>query len=505
MLMQHRQKLLLIDLLFVALATVFALILRDNFEVSGDRLWTLLPYLAVTLAVASIMILVLGLNRSVWRLTAMADYLTVLTATVATVIGAVAVSFGINRLDGIARALPILQGFLILFALVGVRVLTRLRHAGPSRPAQLAGAVPAASGETVLVVGLNRLTELYLRSVAELAPDHVKVAGLLGGADRHTGWSVQKYPILGAPEAIDKVLRDLEVHGILVDRIVVSGSYDALSTEARAALLEVERATAIRVDFIAERLGLVQSDANSGAPEKGLFSIRDADLDTLRRRPYWRVKRMVDVIAALGLLLVCTPVMLLLAALVALDLGRPVVFWQQRPGLGGQPFKLYKFRTMADAHDAEGRPVPDSQRLTALGRFLRRSRLDELPQLINVLLGEMSFVGPRPLLAVEQPAGVAARLLVRPGLTGWAQVEGGRTISAADKAALDIWYVHNASFALDLKILKYTLQMVLFGERVSTAAIQRAWQELGQAGVCSPSAFAAQQNRFDVTEGQRAA
>jgi len=503
--MQHWQKLLLIDLLLVALATVFALILRDNFEVSADRLWTLLPYLVVTLVVASVMIPALGLNRSVWRLTAMTDYLTVFTATVVMVIGAVAISFGINRLDGIARALPVLQGFFILFALVGVRVLTRLWHAGRRRPAQLVGAMPSAGGETVLVVGLNRLSELYLRSVAELAPDHVKIAGLLGGADRHTGWSVQQHPILGGPEAVAKVLRDLEVHGILVDRIVISGPFEALSEDAQTALLEVERATAIRLDFIAERLGLVRSAATPAAQDSDLFSIRDADLDNLRRRPYWRAKRIVDVVAALLLLSICVPVMLLLAALVAFDLGRPVVFWQQRPGLGGQPFKLFKFRTMTDAHDAHGRLIEHAQRLTALGHFLRRSRLDELPQLLNVLLGEMSFVGPRPLLAVEQPAGIAARLLVRPGLTGWAQVEGGRSISAADKAALDIWYVHNASFALDFKILWRTLQMVLFGERVSTAAIQRAWQELGQAGICSPGKFAAQQHSCSVTEGQRAA
>ena len=122
-----------------------------------------------------------------------------------------------------------------------------------------------------------------------------------------------------------------------------------------------------------------------------------------------------------------------------------------------------------------------------LGHLLRRLRLDELPQLFQILSGEMSFVGPRPLLPVDQSPAYAARLLVRPGLTGWAQVTGGRTISAADKAALDVWYVHHASLALDVRILLTTALMVLFGERVDQRAIARAWRDLKEAGVCAHS------------------
>jgi hypothetical protein len=160
-------------------------------------------------------------------------------------------------------------------------------------------------------------------------------------------------------------------------------------------------------------------------------------------------------------------------------------------GARGRPFKLYKFRTMAAAHDSAGNCVPDEERLSAIGRILRRTRLDEVPQLYNILVGEMSFVGPRPLLPVDQPAAFAARLLVRPGLTGWAQVKGGRVISAADKAALDVWYARNASLALDLRILAETVPMVLFGERVCQQSIDRAWSELRCSGICEPGGDAA--------------
>ena len=141
------------------------------------------------------------------------------------------------------------------------------------------------------------------------------------------------------------------------------------------------------------------------------------------------------------------------------------MFWQQRPGLGGRPFRLYKFRTMARPYDADGRRIADADRLSVVGRFLRRSRLDELPQLFNILIGEMSFIGPRPLLAADQYPGLDARLAVRPGMTGWAQIKGGRQLSASDKAALDVWYIRNACLRVDLEILLGTLRVILLGER----------------------------------------
>jgi lipopolysaccharide/colanic/teichoic acid biosynthesis glycosyltransferase len=177
------------------------------------------------------------------------------------------------------------------------------------------------------------------------------------------------------------------------------------------------------------------------------------------------------------LILLLAPLMAVVTLLVLIDVGRPLLFWQQRPGLGGRPFRMYKLRTMGAAHDEGGRLIPDEDRVSGIGHFLRRSRLDELPQLFHILVGQMSFVGPRPLLPVDQPVGYAARLLVRPGLTGWAQVKGGRQISALDKAALDVWYVRHASLRLDLEILVRTALTLLLGERPHEMAIRQAWEE----------------------------
>jgi lipopolysaccharide/colanic/teichoic acid biosynthesis glycosyltransferase len=184
------------------------------------------------------------------------------------------------------------------------------------------------------------------------------------------------------------------------------------------------------------------------------------------------MKRLFDLIAAsLGLLVLALP-LLALAWQVRRKLGSPVLFTQVRPGLHGKPFRMVKFRTMTDARDASGALLPDAQRLTPFGRFLRASSLDELPELWNVLRGEMSLVGPRPLLMEYLPLyspEQARRHEVRPGITGWAQVNGRNAIRWADKFALDIWYVDHRSLWLDVRILWLTIRKVLVRDGISAA------------------------------------
>ena len=176
------------------------------------------------------------------------------------------------------------------------------------------------------------------------------------------------------------------------------------------------------------------------------------------------MKRLIDITVALMALLVLLLPLILLACLVAFKIGRPIYFSQIRPGLQGKPFCMIKFRTMSNELGSDGHLLPDAQRLTSLGRFLRATSLDELPELWNVLKGDMSLVGPRPLLMEYLPLYTeeqARRHEVRPGITGWAQVNGRNAISWEDKFKLDVWYVDNQSFWLDLKILWLTVQKVI--------------------------------------------
>ena len=184
------------------------------------------------------------------------------------------------------------------------------------------------------------------------------------------------------------------------------------------------------------------------------------------------MKRIGDTLLILLALPVLLAAMLLLAWLVRRKLGSPVFFRQTRPGRHGRPFDMIKFRTMTDARGPDGRLLPDADRLTAFGRFLRASSLDELPELLNVLKGDMSLVGPRPLLMEYLPLyspEQARRHEVRPGVTGWAQVNGRNALSWADKFLLDVWYVDHRSLWLDIKILLLTVRKVLVREGISAA------------------------------------
>ena len=180
------------------------------------------------------------------------------------------------------------------------------------------------------------------------------------------------------------------------------------------------------------------------------------------------IKRTFDCVVALAALLVLSPVLLAVSTLVFVAHGRPVLYRQQRPGRGGRPFTLVKFRTMKV--QPSGAPLPDEQRLTRLGRFLRRTSLDELPELFNVLRGDMSLVGPRPLLMEYLPRYTSEQMRrhdVRPGITGWAQVKGRNALSWDERFRLDVWYVDHRSFGLDIKILAMTIGAVLLGRGIS--------------------------------------
>ncbi|HRI57441.1 MAG TPA: sugar transferase [Anaerolineae bacterium] len=181
-------------------------------------------------------------------------------------------------------------------------------------------------------------------------------------------------------------------------------------------------------------------------------------------------KRLLDVALASAALLLLLPFIGLLALLVRSRLGTPVLFRQRRPGLNGQIFTIYKFRTMTDARDEQGQLLPDAERLTSFGRFLRSSSLDELPELWNVLRGDMSLVGPRPLLIQYLPRYTleqARRHEVRPGITGWAQVNGRNALSWEQKFSLDVWYVDHVSLWLDVKIIALTIWKIVRREGIS--------------------------------------
>jgi lipopolysaccharide/colanic/teichoic acid biosynthesis glycosyltransferase len=454
---------------------LIALLIRDNFDTSILRLTALAPYALLCILSGAIVLVVAGLHRSMWRYTSLADVLHLIAAATVVLLLALSASFYFNRMENIARSLLVIQWLLLVCGMAGVRIAVRLAGEQAVRTAPSDEA--STTLQHVLIVGVNEVTELYLRSINEFAQGRLTVVGILSCGRKMHGRFMRMHKVLGTIESIQKVLSELDLHGVAVERIIVMLPFERLSTNARQALLAVERSSAIEVEWLVETLGLRGArDALEVTPDKGKKPAPPviAKRELLSQGRYHNVKRVIDGAAAIGVTIALAPVLALVAVLVAIDVGFPLVFWQLRPGRHGRPFKLFKFRTMHPAHDLEGSRIPDHLRSSKIGNFLRRSRLDELPQLYNILLGEMSFIGPRPLLPIDQPQRPGSRLLVRPGLTGWAQVNGGRDLSPEDKAALDIWYIMNASLWLDTVILLRTFVMTLIGERVNQSAIQAA-------------------------------
>jgi len=485
-----------IDTILILLATLTAVILRDSFEFSSARLLALVPYFISTTLASAFVLPLFGVNRAFWRFSAMPDYLRIVASLFVITIASVAITFGFNRVEGVPRSLPFLQFYLAVTFLVGARVLYRMRNASRRSRRGMAPlkVVDEPAAETVLLIGLSRLTEIYLQSVAELAPKRIRIAGILGRRDRHVGRLVADHKVLGIPEHLGAVLSELEVNGVAIDRIVITSSFASLPREAREEITAVQRSGSVQLQYLSETLGfesvtlrqLPDAAAATGCSSDGpvKFEIKADELETMQRRRYWKAKRAIDVLASLFLLAIFSAVLILVGLAVNVSIGRPLFFCQQRPGLGGRPFRLYKFRTMRRPIAANGRILSDEERVSRVGNFLRRTRIDELPQLFNILRGDMSFIGPRPLLPRDQDDAYRARLLVRPGLSGWAQVVGGRAISPEDKAALDVWYVRNASVLLDIAIVLRTIPIIFMGERRTSAKlIDLAWRELRQAGV----------------------
>jgi lipopolysaccharide/colanic/teichoic acid biosynthesis glycosyltransferase len=477
------------DLVLVALATIVAVMLRGNFDTLSDTLTNLMPYTLISVGCASVVFIAAGLDRTPWKYSSVADHLQVIVLTALAMLLALVLTFALNRLEPVARSLPVFQGGLIISLLIGARSAARFWHArrihnnGKNQ-------IYEQPHETVLMVGVNSVAELFLLSAKEFGSQRVQVAGILAEEPHMRGRTIQQNPVLGTVVELPDILQSLEVHGVAVDRIVVAIAADRLQPRSLASLFDVEKSSDIVVQFLSERLGFEGSQRPSVLGDKGdsvpgqkavarVGTLIDAGRADFTRRSFQHGKRTVDVIAAAVFIVMLAPLTLLITFVVAFDVGFPVIFWQQRPGLYGRPFKLFKFRTMRAPHDKHQRRIADDQRSSVVGQILRRTRLDELPQLYNVLLGDMSLIGPRPLLPCDQAPDYAARLFVRPGITGWAQVNGGRIISTSDKLMLDVWYVQNASLLRDLTIILRTVKMILVGDRINIEAVNQARSSLG--------------------------
>ncbi len=365
--------------------------------------------------------------------------------------------FTLTRLDNIPRSTLLIHALILCAGLIAVRAFARLQESksGSDLPQ------PHDGVEHVIMIGSTKLTFLFVKFLAAYCPGQRRVIALLDGGSGMTGRTISGIRIVGPPDHLQPIIDEFSEHGISTDRVVIGGDEDFLSEET---LKEVQRVCAQRqipLDFVPKLVGLTALE--SRAKPKTLATTNVAPSDLLSA--YFKWKYAVDFVSAATMLVLCTPLLVMAGGLALLDVGRPIVFWQQRLGARGRPFVIYKLRTLRPPFDQLGQPIPEHKRLSWVGTLLRRTRLDELPQLFNVLVGDMSLIGPRPLLPRDQPANPTVRLMIRPGITGWAQVNGGTLLTPSEKDALDEWYVRNASFWLDLRIILMTLRVMTWGQR----------------------------------------
>src|SRR5450631_744966 len=455
----------LFDIAWVFVAPVLALYLSNAYVITAvGGTETVILYCAVSAASAGVAFLIFRFQDSLPRYFSVFDALEVAKAVIATELMTCIALFSLTRLEGIPRSAPIIHAMILAAGLIVVRVAMRLL----ADDRDVSGHKSVGS-EHIMVIGSNQFSSLYIKLLKACDPRRRRIVGVLDGRPKMLGRLLEGVRIVGAPQHLDALVDEYLVHGIRVDRIVVGGGPDLLPEEGMAQVRRICAARKIGLDFVPQLVGLREIEVDSPPIAK---SIQKKSVNTggLVPSPYFRYKPAIDFCAALMLLTILMPLLLSVAAIVLVDMGLPILFWQQRLGVRGQNFLLYKFRTLRAPFNGRGEEILPDQRLSWTGHLLRDTGLDELPQLLNVLVGDMSLIGPRPLLPEDQPADSTGRLLVRPGITGWAQVSGGKLLTAEEKVELDEWYVKNASLWVDIQLVWKTMQIVRVGASQSNEA-----------------------------------
>ena len=462
-----RVRLSAFDTLWAAATPLLALDIRDASILSTEHLTGATLYWGASFVFALVAFLVFRLNDGISRYFSVDDAINVMKAACGANLMSALVLFSFTRLDGIPRSTPIIQILILSVGLLTVRGLHRWRDTN--------GKIAVREGDTepeqILMIGVNRLTALYINFLQACCPNQYRIIGILDNEAPLTGHTMLGIPVVAATPNIEGVIREFELHGVSTDRILVAGDKQSLPVSYLEELGRLCSRREIMLQFIPELIGLdrLQAVRRKPQPKSAVPNVHFVNLPA-----YHNTKRIIDFVASSGAILILAPLFIVAAFLVVVDVGAPVLFWQQRLGRGGHNLLLYKFRTFRPPFDSNGATIPENERLSWIGHLLRRTRLDELPQLFSVLVGDMSLVGPRPLLPHDQPADASVRLSVRPGITGWAQANGGNLVTAEEKGALDAWYVRNASLRLDLRIIGMTIRFFLTGERRSEQALQEA-------------------------------
>lgn len=481
---KFRVKLAPFDVLWAVASPFAAIALRDpTLLENGDVLGAFPPayqYAFVTIFCALIAFLLFRVGDGMTHLFSVHDVLAVCGAVATAVTSSSAILFVLTRLDGVPRSTPLIYALVLGAGLIAARTVARVFYKdarGERRRAEtpFGAPIPQHHLRRVLLIGADRFAATTIRLLDLQQPRTTQIVAALDLRPEYHGRSIGGVNIVGRVEDLDAVADEYEVHGVEIDEVWLSDAAAAgLPEELLDLLADQCSERGYRFKRISTALNL-----EPRIPAEIVEALAESQESEIKLGKYFMVKRVIDIVASSLLLVALAPLALVAACIVLFDVGAPVMFWQQRIGRHGRKFLLYKFRTYHAPYARSGARIAEDRRLSKLGRAIRAARLDEIPQLLNVLVGDMSLIGPRPLLPIDQPSDPRLRLSVRPGITGWAQLNGGTFVNPTEKDALDVWYITHASLAFDMRIAIDTVLFALTGERMNHSVIEEAlrWRE----------------------------
>ena len=459
-------RVFVLDAVVAVFAPLTALLLRNPLLFNDPNLPLIATYTCASFLFCSASFILFRIANSLPRFVSFQDAIQIFKAALTGVAATNIFMFSLTRLDEVPRSVPALQ---LLLLVGGLNVTRMLRRAFIQRRDMASCTTPGhAEEENTIVIGANKLAWFYLRMLDNFGAGNRRIVGLLDDDSYLYGRSIAGHVVLGSPDEAEALFHDFAMHGTPITKAVVCERNPQRAHALAARLETVCAAENIELEFLANQLGILEPSLDTGA----------IGLDTVvtgrQLNSYFKVKRIIDVAVSGTAIFIFVPIYVTVAILILAESGLPVLFWQRRVGRGGQSMYVYKFRTMRKPVDRDGRYLSQTERRSPIGSFLRATRLDELPQLFNVLGGSMSLIGPRPLLPIDQPTSETSRLLITPGITGWAQVHGGNLISPEEKRLLDEYYVEHASLGLDALIFWRTIKTVLLGDAKVQATLPKA-------------------------------
>jgi lipopolysaccharide/colanic/teichoic acid biosynthesis glycosyltransferase len=453
------------DLSWACLSPVIAFFIRDG---TLTNIESAVIYCGTALIASLICFVLFKISTPLPRYFSAYDAIEIAKACLIIVVFTAVIAFTFVRTANSPRSVPILHFFILVSGLFAQRSLHRL--VDTRQAASQAMENENTVRQNIIILQASRLAWFYTKMVEELTRHRTRVVAVLDTRPEFHGRLLNGYAVVGTPSEITRIVDEYTVHGIEIHRLVVATDPDGLPAATWKEVQAVCSNQNIKIELLHDFFLGPTSDRVEVAPS--LLAHADSYAMLFARR-YWKMKRLIDIVFSVVALIILFPLAVLVAICVLLDVSSPILFWQQRVGYLGRPLFLYKFRTMAAPYDRLGNAVPNS-RTSRLGIFLRKIRVDEIPQLVNIIGGHMSLIGPRPLLPADQPKNLSLRLHVRPGLTGLAQINGGKLLTPEEKDLLDDWYIRHASLRLDLLILVRTVWVVFGGDRRNEGAIEAA-------------------------------